>query len=61
MQIKVPDGNGNFGVKGEILVEVVENDGLVEKIFRNKEIRILRHAERSAIGMQLQGKMNLVE
>ena len=58
---KVPDRYGNFGVKGEILVEVVENDGLIEKIFRDKEIRILGHAERSTIGMQLQGEMDFIE
>lgn len=61
MHWKVPDGDGNFGVKGEILVEIVEDDGLVEKIFGDKEIRILGHAQRSAIGVQLQGEMNLVK
>jgi hypothetical protein len=49
----LPHRECNFRVDGEILIEGVEDDGLVEQIFRDEEVRALRNSLGFAMGVKL--------
>ena len=50
---KVPDGNGNFAIKGQILITPIKNDRLIEKVFEDKYFRGLSLGLPGAIAIEI--------
>lgn len=57
----VPDGDGYFRVEGEVLVQIVEDDGLVKEVLRHKEVGALRCSLGLPVREELKCEVNLVK
>ena len=57
---KVPDGNGNFAIKGQILITPIKNDRLIEKVFEYKYFRGLSLGLPGAIAIEIKSKVDFI-
>lgn len=57
----LPYRDGNFGIRGQVFIEPIKYDILIEQSFGYKETRVFLDSLVSSIREEIQSKVNLIE